>query len=379
MSSSRPLRIGVIGFGARGTLLQHAHQPDHDIHVTALADPNPASCAAFTAKFGTHCLTTPDYNQLLEQPGLDAIFILSPDHLHEEHTLACLRAGKAVYLEKPMAITVAGADRILAAASRPDARLFIGHNLRHHPVFLKMRQLIASGVIGNVKSAWCRHFVGYGGDFYFKDWHAQRQFTNSLLLQKAVHDIDVLHWLCSGYATRTTAMGSLSLYHKAHQRPRNEPGIATPSLDHWPPLANKGFNPDMDVEDLSLALFELDNGVLASYQQCHYTPDVWRNYTIIGEAGRMENFNDRPGEAVIRVWNKRTVYNPYGDQQHFIPSLAGGHGGADPRIVSEFLEFVRHGAPSTIPLQAARAAVAAACCATDSLRKQGQPVDVPTA
>ena len=46
----------------------------------------------------------------------------------------------------------------------------------------------------------------------------------------------------------------------------------------------------------------LDNGVLAAYQQCHFTPDYWRNYTVIGTEGRLENFGDGPGDTV-RVWN----------------------------------------------------------------------------
>jgi predicted dehydrogenase len=122
---------------------------------------------------------------------------------------------------------------------------------------------------------------------------------------------------------------------------------------------------------------ELDNGVLCSYEQCHYTPDVWRNYTIIGTEGRLENFNDRPGEAVIRVWNRRTVYNPYGDEQHFIPKAEGEHGGADPVIMAEFLRFVREGGKTETSPIAARASVAAGCLATHSLRHGGIPCAIP--
>ena len=51
---------------------------------------------------------------------------------------------------------------------------------------------------------------------------------------------------------------------------------------------------------------ELDNGVLASYQQCHFTPDYWRNYTVIGTEGRLENFGDGAGDQ-INVWTSRTT------------------------------------------------------------------------
>ena len=147
----------------------------------------------------------------LEQP-LDAVFVCTPDYLHEEHALAALEHGLAIYLEKPMAITIAGCDRILRAAMDARARLYVGHNMRHMAFVRQMKALIDQGAIGEVKTAWCRHFVGHGGDFYFKDWHAERHNTTGMLLQKAAHDIDVLHWLCGSYTRRVNAMGGLTLY-----------------------------------------------------------------------------------------------------------------------------------------------------------------------
>ena len=122
---------------------------------------------------------------------------------------------------------------------------------------------------------------------------------------------------------------------------------------------------------------ELDNGVLASYQQCHFTPDYWRNYTFIGSEGCLENFGDSEAGSVVKLWNKRVMgYN--GDADHVFPVTAetGGHGGADARIVHEFLEFVRgREAASTSPV-AARYSVAVGFAATQSLRDGGRPVQV---
>lgn len=374
----KPLRIGVIGFGHRGALMKHAHQPRNEVLVVACADAAESARQKFQEIYGGDTFVTSDYHKILARDDIDAVFVLSPDWLHEEHAVAALEAGKAVYLEKPMAITIEGCDRILRAACENKTRLYLGHNMRHQSVMRKMKELISGGAIGEVKTGWCRHFVGNGGDFYFKDWHADRQYSTSLLLQKAAHDIDLLHWLCGGYSRQVTAMGALSLYDKITDRhDPSEPGDATSNLSHWPPLSQKGLNPVVDVEDLSLMLMQLDNGVLASYQQCHYTPDYWRNYTIIGTEGRLENFNDRPGESVVRVWNRRTVYNPYGDEQYFIPGASGGHGGADPVIVNEFIRFVREGgAVETSPI-AARQSVAAGYMATQSLRNGSTPLEIP--
>src|ERR1051325_3574101 len=299
---TKELRIGVIGFGMRGYLAQCAQRPDLGAKVVALADVSETAFPKFRGSFGSDVFVTRDYRELLARGDIDAIILMSPDFLHEEHAVAALESRKVVYLEKPIAVTIEGCDRILRSAYETKTRLYVGHNMRHHAVMRKMKELIDRGAIGEIKAGCCRHFVAYGGDFYFKDWDAGRNKTTSLLWQKGTHDIDILHWLCGGYTKRVNAMGALSLYDKVkNRRAPDEAPKPHPSLDHWPPLSQTGLNPNLDVEDLSMMLMELDNGVLCSYQQCHYTPDVWRNYTIIGTKGRLENFNDRAGEAVDRA------------------------------------------------------------------------------
>ena len=125
---------------------------------------------------------------------------------------------------------------------------------------------------------------------------------------------------------------------------------------------------------------QLDNGVFASYQQCHYTPDAWRNYTVIGTEGRIENFGDFTGDVIVRLWNKPPNYNPDGDEQFRVSNgPAAEHGGADPRIVGEFVRLLREdgAAASATPIEA-RDSVAAGYAATESLRHGGIPMDVPT-
>jgi predicted dehydrogenase len=374
------IRIGVIGAGARLGLVSHAQAPHKGTRLVAAADVRAQALARFQDRFGADVFVTSDYRQLLDRADIDAVFILSPDFLHEQHAIAALEAGKAVYLEKPMAITVAGCDRILQTARRHHAKLYLGHNMRHFPVIRKMKELIDAGAIGQVKAGWCRHFVSYGGDAYFKDWHAERQNATGLLLQKGAHDIDILHWLCSGYTRRVTAIGALSLYNQITDRhSAEEGGDSRFRQENWPPLTQKNLNPIVDVEDLSMMLMTLDNGVLCSYQQCHYTPDAWRNYTIIGTQGRIENFGDVPGaDTVVRLWNQRAdTYKPQADQEFRFPPESGGHGGADARIIAEFIRYIREGGQTDTSPIAARQAVAAGCQATASLRDGGTPMEVP--
>ena len=249
--------------------------------------------------------------------------------------------------------------------------------MRHMPFVLQMKKIIDDGLIGEVKAGWCRHFVGWGGDYYFKDWHADRRNTTGLLLQKGSHDIDILHWLCGGYSKRVSAMGGLTLYDQIEDRDSSpEPGKRDWSEENWPPLSQKGLHPIIDVEDISMVQMELNNGVFCSYQQCHYTPDYWRNYTIIGTEGRIENFGDVGEGTVIKLWKKRSEYNAEADEQFGIAEASGSHGGADPQIVQEFLDFARDGSKATTSPVAARYSVAAACEATDSIRNGSSPRDV---
>lgn len=372
------IRIGVIGVGGRGSLANYAHRPGEGSRIIAGADLHSVALEAFRRLHGDHVATENDYRRLVDRTDIDAVFIATPDDCHEEHAVAALQAGKAVYLEKPMAITIAGCDRILQAAYETGQVLYIGHNMRHMPFVLKMKQLIDDGRIGQVKAIWCRHFISYGGEAYFKDWHAERERSTGLLLQKGAHDIDVIHWLAGAYSQRVHAMGGLTLYGDVQDRrhPDEPPQIrAIPDL--WPPTAQTGLNPIIDIEDLSMMQMRLANGVFASYQQCCYTPDAWRNYTVIGTEGRIENYGDYAGRVKIRLWNKPPDYKEHGDEEFVIEGDLKTHGGADPRIVQEFLDIVRGVAkPSVTPLDA-RFSVAAGCCATDSLRCGGNPMDVP--
>jgi len=375
--SDGEIRIGVIGAGGRGGLARLAHRPDEGIRLVAGCDVSPAARDRFRERMGDDVFVTDDYNELLAREDISAIFVTTPDFLHEEHALAAIAAGKDIYLEKPMAITIDGCDRILAAACDAGVKLYLGHNMRHFSVIEKMKELIDAGAIGEVKVAWCRHFVSYGGDAYFKDWHAERAKSTGLLLQKGAHDIDVIHWLCGGYSQRVTAMGALTLYDTITDRhDTSDGGDPTFRMENWPPLSQTGMNPIIDVEDISMMLMQLDNGVLASYQQCHYTPDAWRNYTIIGTEGRIENFNDS-GRAMIRLWNQRSHYNGEGDEQFSFEPEEGGHGGGDPKIVDEFVRYLKEGGRTATCPVAARYSVAAGCMATESLRNGSTPMDVP--
>jgi predicted dehydrogenase len=375
---SSPLRVGVVGCGARMALLSSTSLAELGVSVVACCDTNPARGSQCRQIFGDEISFCTQLEQLFRQP-LDAVFVFSPDHLHEQHAVAALQAGLAVYLEKPMATTVEGCDRILTAAKESGARLFVGHNLRHAGLFRKLKELVDSGIIGRVRSIWYRHFISYGGDAFFRDWHADRRNTNSLLVHKACHDLDIIHWLGGAPTACVAACGNLAVYGTLPRLPAGSPGCMRWDEKQWPPAAQRDYNPTIDVEDQAVLALQLANGVIASYSQCHFTPDSLRNCTVIGDAGRLENIGDEP-DAPIQVWTQRhDQWRPTGNQAFRAEAQPGGHGGADPEIVRSFFQFLR----GELPAEAghaleARMAVAAADMATRSLRAGGQLMQIPS-
>lgn len=371
------LKVGVIGAGGRGGLANHAHKPGEGSRLVAFCDVVQKTLDERKEKYGADVFTTQDYHELLEQ-DLDAVFVCSPDFLHEEHALAALDKVKGVYLEKPMTITIDGCDKLLRKAKEKDSRLFVGHNMRYMTIIRKMKELIDNDEIGEVKAVWCRHFINYGGDAYFRDWHAESKYSTGLLLQKGAHDLDVIHYLSGAYTTRVSAFGALSVYDKL---PKLKDGeiVRASSFDatHWPPESCSGFNPRMDVEDQSNVIMQMENGIQGAYLQCHFTPDACRNYTVIGTRGRLENVGDGP-ESPIHVWNQRRWFDAIGDKV-FRGGNCGnsGHGGADEQIVADFIKYVRDGHETEATPYAARMAVATGYCATMSMRNGGQPQDIP--
>jgi predicted dehydrogenase len=370
----KTLGIGIIGLSRRSRMIQDFSCAG--VKIAAAADLDRKTLDCFKDKTGKDIFLTEDYNELLKRKDVNAVLIMTRDYQHEDITVAALESGKAVYLEKPMTITIEGCARILETAYRTKTKLFLGHNMRYMPVVLKMKGIIDSGVIGEIQAVWCRHFIGYG-NCYFRSWCSERAHTNGLLLQKGAHDIDVIHWLAGGYACRVVGMGKLSVYDKCGRRKPNE----APDRDKafrescWPPLSQNDMAPHIDIEDHNMLMLSLDNGVQASYTQCFYTPDSERNYTFIGTRGRLENIGDG-GDCEIHVWTQRgNRSNP--DIIHKLKAIEGGHGGSDPCIINSFISFVRDGVvPNTSPL-AARNAVAAGIMGHESMRNGNIPKDIP--
>ena len=379
------VRIGVIGASGRGGMARHWHDPEGRSVVVGAADVSQGALDWYNKNVNDKGFTTLDYRELLDRDDVDAVAVMSPDFTHEQYVCDAFEAGKHVFSEKPMAITTEGCDRMLQAWMSSGNQFMIGFNMRYMNIFRVMKDTVDSGAIGEVKAVWVRHFVGTGGNWYYHDWHGASRNSTSLLLQKASHDIDMIHWITGQYSSRVAGFGGLDYY--GGDRPND---LRCPACDVKEtcveyqldprPSENKMdmcvFRQEVDVEDNSTVMMQLDGGIRATYMQCHFTPDYARNYTFIGTEGRLENLDDH-SQVILRMRNRSNRWENLAHHDLTVKSASGGHGGADPLVCKDFIDMLLDGKrPLSTPL-AGRMSVAAGCAATQSIRNGWQPVDIP--
>ena len=148
------LRIGVIGCYGRGGLADYAHQPENGVELVAGAERYEEPRRLFLKRIEKKGIPAPhvyeDYREMIDRENLDGVIVTTPDFLHEEHAVYALEHKVPVYLEKPIAISIESADRILEAAYRNRTKLVIGHNMRYMAFTRKMKETIDAGTIGEV-------------------------------------------------------------------------------------------------------------------------------------------------------------------------------------------------------------------------------------
>ncbi|MEO6525187.1 MAG: Gfo/Idh/MocA family oxidoreductase [Gemmatimonadaceae bacterium] len=196
------LRVGLLGCGqiARGVHLPVLRALE-GVRVVALAEPDDASRAA-AASIAPEAATFSDYRDLLASPGIDAVVICLPPHLHAPSAIAAFNAEKHVYLEKPLAPSVAEGEQIVAAWRRAGTVGMIGFNFRFHPQAELIRQRLRAGEIGTV--------LGVRSVFSIlphtiPEWKRTRATGGGVLLDLASHHVDLVHHLLGDPVVRAFA------------------------------------------------------------------------------------------------------------------------------------------------------------------------------
>lgn len=198
------INYGVIGLGWFGQKHCEALASLPNVRLHALSTRTPERLEELASSFSVEHTFT-DYRQMLEDPKLDAVSVVTMWDQHVEPTVAALEAGKHVLVEKPMASTVADCERIVAAAESAEGHFMTGHICRFNPRYVAAREAIREGRIGNILSIYARRNI-------------PAQVTEGLLdkigpiIGDGIHDTDLMLWysqdeILSAYAQTVNVRG----------------------------------------------------------------------------------------------------------------------------------------------------------------------------
>ncbi|WIY53854.1 Gfo/Idh/MocA family oxidoreductase [Devosia sp. YIM 151766] len=195
------LRIGIVGLGWFGEIHAETIIGIPNLKLDALCTRTPERLAEQGQKFGVSKLYT-DYNDMLADPDIDAVSICTMWDQHTEPAIAALKAGKHVFLEKPIASTVEDARKIVEAAQTSKGILFIGHVVRFNPRYRMAKQAIDEGRIGNIVALSSRRNIPAA-------WTPTILQKIGPIVGDAIHDTDIMLWLTgdkivSAYAQTTS-------------------------------------------------------------------------------------------------------------------------------------------------------------------------------
>ena len=206
------LRCGVIGCGVIAYWTHLRLIPKlAGATLVAAADPDPA--ARERARQLTGLAIDSDAAALLARPDVDAVVISSPTGLHAELAIAAARAGKHIYLEKPVAINAPSLLLVEDAVREAGVRFATGFNRRHHPLFVEARQLLDAGVIGPVRAVFSSFCEPIAGDA-MPEWKRRRRTGGGALLDLGCHHVDLLRWFLHAEVTASEGrIASLSSEH----------------------------------------------------------------------------------------------------------------------------------------------------------------------
>ena len=184
------LRLGVLGAGIIAKSFMEAAPAVADLEVAVICDIAEDVARALAEPRKIKWAT--DYQAVLEDETIQAVYIALPHHLHEEATIAAAEAGKHILLEKPMANTLEEADRMLAAQQRAGVKLMIGFTHRFHSELASAKRLIDAGELGQVTLA--IDVMTTGG--VIPGWFWQKaEAGGGVLHVNGAHSFDRLRWL----------------------------------------------------------------------------------------------------------------------------------------------------------------------------------------
>lgn len=292
----------VIGAGRAGLI--HARNLAQRIPIAALValcDPNPESLREAGSELGVSRLLA-DYAEAVALPQVEAVVIATPTFLHCPIACAAAAQGKHVFLEKPMAVTVAECDEIMEAARRAGVKLQIGFMRRFDEGFLEAKRVLDSGEMGRVMKI---KSTGRGPGLP-SPWMFDLAKSNGIIAEVNSHDLDSLRWFTGSEAVAAYAMAG----------------------NFKCPDARREFP---DFYDNILAVFRLQDGTLGEVDgacPCHYGYDARveilceRGLLLVGHTAEQTAVKvTMQGEVVgraVKSWRNLFKDAYLAEMEHFI-------------------------------------------------------------
>lgn len=369
----------LLGAGQRGmdVYANYALNFPNELKMVGVAEPNAARRTAFCAAHhipAEHCADS--WEKLLALPKFaDCVFVCTQDQMHDQPVRQALAKGYHVLCEKPMSPSAQECQAMGQAAEENGRILSICHVLRYSPFFVKIKQLLDSGAIGQLVSIQHIESVGYwhmAHSFVRGNWRSKAE-TSPMILAKCCHDMDILLWLAGGHCTKVSSFGSLAHFNAAHA-PAGAPAYCMDGCPHrddcpyyaprfyleHPKAASDGFartvcldgtregilnalktgpygrcvyHCDNDVVDHQVVNLEFDNDVTANMTMCAFTNNCERVINLMGSRGQIRgNMEDNTLELLDFVTGNTTKI--------LLHTPAGGHSGSDVSMMKDFVALV---------------------------------------
>lgn len=332
------IRLGLVGIGGRasGHIRDIVSLPDR-CRITAMCDIIPERAKAGVELAGDGDIKTFNAHMDLAQSGLcDAIVVTTPNYTHKRIALDALRTGHHVLCEKPMATTLAD-GREMVDAVRKSGRVFaVGLQFRYTPIYLKVKEILVAGEIGDLKYVWAEEFRGDWRKLYDdpevnarKNWRYFQRLSGGTLIEKACHDFDILGWLIDRNPVRIAATGGTSVYG------------ARETLDH-----------------ASVAI-DYEGGIKLTFGLCMFSPVHRADTKFVGTKGLIEFKRAGHEITLIRRGNKpEKIKVDKGDKNRSTRDL-----------YVDFLDAINNGRPPRADVNVGYAAMRVGIAAEQAVRR----------
>ncbi|MDN4524109.1 Gfo/Idh/MocA family protein [Fictibacillus fluitans] len=264
----KKLNIGMVGYKFMGKAHSHAYRdiplffPD-TVHpeMKVICGRNPEGVATAARQFGWEDYTT-DWKSLLEREDIDLVDINSPSNNHKEIAIAAARAGKHVFCEKPLALTLEDSREMLEVVEAAGVKHMVGFNYRFAPAVLLAKKLVDEGRLGTI-----HHFRAW----FLQDWLVDPDFPRVWRLEKEVagsgshgdlgaHLIDLAHYLIGDI---NEVIGMNQTFIKERPLPSEMAGLSAKGSDS----DEKG---EVTVDDATLFMARFANGALGSFEATRF-------------------------------------------------------------------------------------------------------------